>query len=264
MVIFPLSKSPLKGFNGTMNRRRWTREELLLALRLYWQTPFGQQHQHHQPIIDLAERIGRTPSAVAMKLSNFTSLDPSERERGVAGLTSASQMDRTIWNEFQSQPLATVDAMEKAAEEVEDETAVTAPTGPTEAEAIVRVRRHQKFFRRTVLFSYNFRCALTGNPIAELLRASHIVPWAIEPNERVNPRNGLCLNALHDAAFDRGLISFDESFRLMLSPVLRTNLDSPAIVSNFQRLEGQKLNMPEKNEPSVCLMRRHREERFQA
>jgi len=59
---------------------RWTRGELLLALNLYFETPFGKQHRGYPPIIELAERLGRSPSSVAMKLSNLTSLDPAERE----------------------------------------------------------------------------------------------------------------------------------------------------------------------------------------
>ena len=51
-------------------------------------------------IIELAQMIGRTPSALAMKLVNFASLDPDIRESGRKGLENASQMDRKIWDEF--------------------------------------------------------------------------------------------------------------------------------------------------------------------
>lgn len=57
---------------------RWTRRETLLALNLYFETPFGKQHKTYPPIIELAEQLGRTPSSIGMKLCNFTSLDPVE------------------------------------------------------------------------------------------------------------------------------------------------------------------------------------------
>ena len=49
------------------------------------------------------------------------------------------------------------------------------PTGPTDLERLVRVRRVQGFFRASVLASYEFRCAVTGLAVPELLNASHIV-----------------------------------------------------------------------------------------
>lgn len=246
-----------------MKHRRWAREELLLALRLYWRTPFGQQHGRHPPIVALAELLGRTPGSVAMKLNNFTSLDLAERERGVVGLSGASQLDRTIWDEYQERPLEVVDAMEEVAEKLNTSPDPIFPDGPTESMANVKVRRQQGFFRRTVLSNYGFRCALTGNPMSELLRASHIVPWAADASNRVNPRNGICLNALHDAAFDRGLITFDKLFRLKASRRLSEHFCHRGVAENFQALVGQSLQMPEKNLPHPDLLQRHRDEVFQ-
>jgi hypothetical protein len=62
----------------------WTRDQLLAALNLYHRTPFGRQHKTYPPIVELAALMGRTPSAVAMKLNNFTSLDDAERARGTS------------------------------------------------------------------------------------------------------------------------------------------------------------------------------------
>src|SRR4051794_40098240 len=81
-------------------RRQWTHDELLLAMNLYCQLPFGQFHQKNREVIALARAIGRSPSSVAMKLCNLASLDPAERARGVSGLSGASRADRAIWEEF--------------------------------------------------------------------------------------------------------------------------------------------------------------------
>jgi putative restriction endonuclease len=56
---------------------RWTRDELLIVLNLYHKLRFGQFDQRQPVIIGLANRIGRTPSPVAMNLSNLARLDPS-------------------------------------------------------------------------------------------------------------------------------------------------------------------------------------------
>ena len=58
-------------------KRGWTRDELLVAFNLYCKTPFGRLHQRNPEIIRLASALGRTPSALAMKLVNFASLDPA-------------------------------------------------------------------------------------------------------------------------------------------------------------------------------------------
>ena len=73
---------------------KWTEDELRLALALYCQLPFGKMHSRNKEIVKLAEKIGRTPSAVAMKLVNFASLDPEIVNSGRAGLGNASSMDR--------------------------------------------------------------------------------------------------------------------------------------------------------------------------
>jgi putative restriction endonuclease len=66
-----------------MKRRLWTKEELILALNLYLKLPFGKFYHRTPEIIHLASLIGRTPSSVAMRLSNFASVDPYHQKRGV-------------------------------------------------------------------------------------------------------------------------------------------------------------------------------------
>jgi predicted restriction endonuclease len=94
-------------------------------------------------------------------------------------------------------------------------------------------------------------------PIPELLRASHIVPWSQSVEHRLNPRNGLCLSATYDAAFDRGLIGFDDEFRLLIGTSLRERSTDDVVASVFIRREGVPMTMPEKNLPSLDLLRWH-------
>ena len=81
---------------------KWTREHLLLALNLYCKLSFGKLHRNNPIIIELAEKMGRTPNSLAMKLCNFASFDPVLQTRGIKGLAGASKQDRAVWDEFQS------------------------------------------------------------------------------------------------------------------------------------------------------------------
>jgi putative restriction endonuclease len=83
-----------------MKRRSWTRKELILTFNLYCKLPFGKLHSRNPDIIYLAEQIGRTANAVALKLVNFASLDPELKKRGIKGMSSCSKHDKLIFEEF--------------------------------------------------------------------------------------------------------------------------------------------------------------------
>jgi putative restriction endonuclease len=206
--------------------KNWSRDELLVAFRLYCRTPFGKLHQRNPDIIELAQLLGRTPSAVAMKACNFASLDPVQRARNISALGNVSQADRELWKSFEQNSESVAAEAEAAYGRLGSQRAETEdqdwemPQGPTEVERTVRTRRVQGFFRAAVLASYEFRCALSGIALPELLNASHIVPWNVDTERRADPRNGIALNTLYDRAFDRGLITFDESMRLVVSSQL--------------------------------------------
>jgi len=125
--------------------------------------------------------------------------------------------------------------------------------------AETRIRLQQNFFRRIVLGTYQSRCCVTGNPVSELLRASHIVPWSKSVQQRLNPRNGLCLVATFDSAFDRGLIWFDKEYRLRIGRTIHRFAEEPEIKNVFLNREGSELRLPEKNLPDPELLSWHRE-----
>jgi predicted restriction endonuclease len=108
-----------------------------------------------------------------------------------------------------------------------------------------------------VLASYKNRCALTGINVPQLLVASHIIPWSENEDRRADPTNGICLNVLHDKAFDRHLITFDKDFRLVVSSFLRKN-DVPEFQSaNFSKLEGATLTLPRRFTPDPRALEEH-------
>ena len=91
----------------------------------------------------------------------------------------------------------------------------------TEAERMVIQRIGQDVFRDALMDYWGGRCPMTGITEPGLLRASHIVPWAdCTDAQRLDVHNGLLLSALWDAAFDRGLISFADDGRVLVSPQL--------------------------------------------
>ncbi len=249
-------------------RRNWERDESLLALRLYCQTPFGKLHQHNPEIIQLAELINRTPSAVAMKAVNFAHLDPNLQRKG---LSSVSRLDRELWDEFakDSSSIALLAesifeqrihiSIESTSGEVREP---SLPTGPSESQREVAVRRVQGFFRRSVLSSYEQSCAISGLKLPSLLVASHIIPWKDSIERRADPRNGVALNGLYDKAFDRGFITFDEEFRVSLSKELKLHLSDSHLCHSLFDIEGRELRMPRKFHPDQEAMAFHREHIF--
>lgn len=97
-----------------------------------------------------------------------------------------------------------------------------AALGETEAERMVRQRIGQDVFRAALMDYWGGRCALTGIDDPALLRASHIIPWSEckTDAERLDVHNGLLLSSLWDAAFDSGLVTFDDEGLALFSPVL--------------------------------------------
>ena len=257
---------------------KWTREHTLIALNLYCKLPFGQFHNKNPIIVEIAAKMGRNTNSLAMKLCNFASLDPVQRARGIKGLEGASNQDRQMWKEFHENlatlgpaseqllhDLFTKDETKEVDFLTQDKVLIVAPTGPTETQATVKVRRGQQFFRQSVLTAYGVRCCISGINVPRLLIASHIKPWGKFPNDRLNPRNGLCLSTLHDAAFDAGLITLDEKLGVVLSKRLRSFFPQPVLEQNFVPFAGQPIRLPEKlAEPDGEFLRFHREEIFQS
>ena len=123
----------------------------------------------------------------------------------------------------------------------------------TETERLVVQRVGQEIFRERLMIHWQGRCPLTGITDPELLRASHIIPWKECSNdaERLNIFNGLLLSALWDAAFDRGLVTFDNSGQPQFSPALtktaraelRWNRPISLSEAHLERLAWQRANL---------------------
>lgn len=250
---------------------RWTKEQLKLAFHLYCQLPFGRLHSRNPEIIELANLIGRTPGAVAMKLVNFASLDPAITLTGRTGLGNAGALDKEVWAEFHAdwEKLAmeceilrrNLDHGQPVVEDESDDLLVPEDFSGETRRVVTEQRIKQNFFRRAILSSYRGRCCMSGLSDSRLLIASHIVPWSKDKANRLNPSNGLCLSAIHDKAFDKGLITLDNDLRIIISDDLKRRKES-FLKSVFIPLEGRHIELPERFTPDIEFITRHRAEEF--
>lgn len=242
-----------------MAKNNWTREETIIAFNVYCKIQFKTSSKKNPTIIKYAQIIGRSPSALNMKIGNFGRLDPELKKRGITGLRNGSKLEEVIWDEFhdnweelayESQRLIAKyenRTIEEVAEIDLDD--FEFPEGK-ERETIIKRRVNQSFFRSTILSSYNLKCAITGLPIPELLVASHIVPWAKDKNNRLNPRNGICLNYIHDKAFDKGYLTITTDYKVKVSPTLKVYNNDNSISDLLLRYDNQKIILPDKFLPA--------------
>ena len=119
-------------------------------------------------------------------------------------------------------------------------------------------RLGQNYFRKMVLENYGNKCCVTGLNIPQVLRASHIVAWASDKTNRMNPENGLCLSATYDAAFDKHLISFDDDYRMIVSKEIKDYYTNEETKSYFKDYEGKQIMLPSLYLPSKKLLEKHR------
>ena len=250
-------------------QKLWTRDELILAINLYCKTPFGKIHRNNPKVIELATLIGRTPNSVSFKLVNFASFDPSLKARGIKGASNASKLDLEIWNEFYNDwdrlPFESEKLLAKYANSsVEQVSAIEIDDLPKEGKVrtqLVKVRVNQNFFRAMVIASYNNKCCITGISNRELLVAGHIRPWGVDEKNRMNPQNGLAINALHDKAFETGLITILPNYKVKVSSILKKSKDE-SIKEYFVRYDNQSIILPKRFYPAKEFLEYHNDERF--
>jgi putative restriction endonuclease len=236
------------------DRKDWTREEAVLAFDLYCRTPFRKTKANNPDVIALALSLQRTPASVARKLGNFGAFDPALKKLKISGLTHTSKLDRAIWQEFNSDWANLVIEADSIRQQITGESRSSEPdapieiSGPTEREVTGKQRIYQSFFRASVLSGYNQQCCICGLPHPEILIASHIIPWSVREDVRVNPQNGLCFCASHDLAFERELIGIGIDFSILLCERAKESKD-PASQFLFRSYEGKRILLPDRFTP---------------
>ncbi|MDF1763488.1 MAG: HNH endonuclease [Oleibacter sp.] len=240
--------------------KNWTEDEQILALNLYHLLTFGRLDRKTPEIISLAKLMDRTPSSLSMKLCNFASLDPEITKDGRKGLANVSNKDREIWAWHVNKPIEFQQKSKKLADNLDHNIYFQTIVSPevTEKQALVTTRIGQSFFRKMVLENYNSKCCFSGVSTPSLLVASHIVPWAKDDENRLNPKNGLCLSAIHDRAFDQGFWTIGNHGEIIISKELKKD-KSEMMDEMFFQYEGKSLTESQSYVPSIKFIEFHQQ-----
>ena len=234
----------------------WTLDETIIAFNAYCKIPFKNSSKTHPLIVAYSQIIGRTPSALNMKIGNLGRLDPKLKEKGIVGLSHGAKLEQTVWNEFYKNPAELAFRSEclvkQYAERIkhpETDDGIIIPEG-TEREVVVKERVNQSFFRAAVLSSYNFRCCITGVESPELLDACHIMDWAEDEKNRTNPENGLCLTPTLHRAYDKNLLAITPDYKVIVSPHLHEHAIDAVYKQFLGEINNRKINLPGKFLPN--------------
>ena len=235
----------------------WSKDETIIAFNVYCKIPFKSSSKTNATIIKYAKIIGRSPSALNMKVGNFGRLDPELKKQGITGLVNGAKLEEVVWEEFNGNweklafesELLLAKFQNKSIEEINDFDLEDLPLGK-ERETIIKARVNQSFFRSTILTSYNQKCCITGLSIPDFLVASHIIPWKADGKNRLNPHNGLCLNSIHDKAFDRGFITITPDFKVLISNYFNDYSTENAVKELFSKYNNQSIILPDRFLPS--------------
>lgn len=235
----------------------WSREELISAYNLYCKIPIKEITSKNTNIIQFADLLSRTPKEIAKRFKNFSRLDAN-----INILEDIEEGDKNTWTFFNNDWEKSVYESESKIIDFENKLKnITEFPKGKERDSIVKSRINQNFFRNAVLTSYGNKCCITGLPLVDLLNASHIVPWSADTNNRLNPRNGLCLNVLHDRAFDRGLITIRTDYTIDISSRIN-KLSDKSVKDYFLCFKNQKIILPQRFAPEKSFLEFHNKNIF--
>lgn len=177
-------------------------------------------------------------------------------------MSSVSNLDREVWNEFYGHFEHLCDYFESEPEPEYQMPSMPSDEDETEVWQRVKSRKHQQFFRQMIMAAYDGRCCITGISKNELVNAAHIRRWADDPVNRLNPSNGLALNALHDRAFETGLIGITKDYRVKVSSELIKAEKRAPELSFLLKFADREINLPERFLPDQRFLEEHFDTRF--
>lgn len=245
-------------------KNNWTREETIIAFNVYCKIPFKDSSKNHPMIVKYAKIIGRTPSALNMKVGNLGRLDPKLQEKGIVGLSHGSKVEKMVWDEFYANPDKLVYESEcliakysnDSIEHTSEIDLANLPQG-TDRLALIKQRVNQSFFRNAVLSSYNSTCCISGIRNEKLVEACHISDWKSDVKNRTNPHNGICLNPFFHKAYDRFYISITPDYCIEISDRLLDDISDDVTRTYLQHINKRPIFLPEKFAPDKDLLQSH-------
>ena len=242
----------------------WSKEETIVAFNVYCKIPFKNSSKTHLTIIRYAKILGRSPSALNMKVGNIGRLDPDLKKQGISGLLHGAKMEEEVWNEFYGNPEHLAFESEKlvakfSKQSIEEYLAIQIENLPlgTEREILIKQRVNQSFFRSTVMSSYNFHCCISGVGNHELLEACHIVDWSQDKANRTNPRNGLCMNPFFHKAYDKHLLAITPDLKIIISEEMLQQATEATFYEYLKNINGKNIILPDKFLPQRELLEIH-------
>lgn len=247
-----------------MTNKPWNREETIIAFNAYCKIPFKDCSKMHLLVIEYAKLIGRSPSALNMKIGNIGRLDPDLRAKGVTGLAHGAKLEQDIWDEFYDDPERLSYESEKLIAKFSGQNIAVSASQQTsklplgqERQAYVKQRVNQSFFRAAVMSAYNFRCCISGIANPMLLEACHIVDWSEDEKNRTNPKNGLCLNAFFHKAYDSHLLGITPDLQIVVSEELLHNATEKSFRRYLDEINKRKIMLPDRFLPQRELLDIH-------
>lgn len=236
----------------------WTRADLMAAFNLYCKIPVQEISISNKKIIEFAELLEKSPKEVAKRFLNFTKaeafvgideIDANDDKRIVKDFNEN-------WGQLAYESESKLIDFENKLNRIK-----TFPQGK-ERETVVKTRVNQSFFRNAVLTSYHNKCCITSLPFVEMLNASHIIPWAVDEQNRLNPHNGLSLNALHDRAFDKGFITITTDYKVKISKNISQIIDNQSVKELFLKFENKSIHLPNRFIPEKSFLEYHHSKIF--
>lgn len=249
-------------------RKPWTREDVIIAYALYCVIPFSKVNNSNQVIKDAAEVMGRSPASLKMRICNLAALDPDFLATGRAGLSRVAKLDQEVFAEFSSDWLRLSSTAEELLGLPIFDIAEPVYNGPDKRRkktyAEISEKQARRFFRKSVIASYEGRCCISGMTIPQMLIASHIKPYASSDvkTERANPANGLLLNAFYDRAFDQGLMTVLPNLTIMISDQVKEVYTDERTREWLYAIEGTKIKRPARFAPRRDLLEYHNKNVF--
>lgn len=241
----------------------WTDDEMIIVLDLYFKLPFGRLNKNTPEVKALAKLIGRTDNSVALRLVNYAACDPYILSTGRHGMVSGRDRCMPYWNQYADNKeelfLKAEEIRAKLYKITIEKILNIKPEDfiGTEREVVIKQRVNQSSFRAMILGNYENKCAITGIDIPELLIASHIIPWAMDEKNRLNPSNGICLSPLYDKMFDKGLIGIREDYSIQLSSELKQSMEKDFYDKHIGFIADRKLRLPIEHLPDLSFLEFH-------
>lgn len=252
------------------HREAWTHDQLLAAFYLYLQLKPHEIQNSSPLVVQFAGQLGKSGDAVAAKLRTLAQLDPVLVTKSTRASDNVTDLDKQVSLEFQNNWTATTLTANEAFEDVVGAYEAAADAGQISAadasylfragqtrEALVEIRINQRIFRTAILNGYNSTCCISGLKNEKLLIASHIVPWSMDVENRLNPANGLCLSALHDRAYDQGLITVLPDLTIRVSAGLMQQRSNSFLTESLLRYDGKKIAIPGRYPPHSKFLESH-------